>query len=66
MISAKELNQLIEKAGITRYELTKRMGVRAGSLDRYFTGESRVENMKLKTAMGLAAALQINLKDLLK
>ena len=39
------LEQLLEDSGMTRYELTKQMGIRPGSLDRYFNGKASMITM---------------------
>lgn len=60
------LEQLLEDSGMTRYELTKQMGIRPGSLDRYFNGKSSMITMTYGNALKLSKILGIEMEEIWK
>lgn len=60
------LEQLLDENGITRYELTKQMGIRPGSLDRYFNGKASMVTMSYGNALKLSKILGIEMEDIWK
>lgn len=60
------LEQLLEDSGMTRYELTKQMGIRPGSLDRYFNGKASMITMSYGNALKLSKILGIKMEEIWK
>lgn len=61
----KKLWEYLNRKGITRYELTKRMGVTTGSMEKYFSGKKSTETMTLKSAVKMAEVLGVSPEDIL-